>query len=82
MWENIKIQVIEKIIEEIKSQDNWNLLRKHIAEEKIEEFIIYPLLKKFNSHIKKYVIIFIAIHVLLILLIMFNIFISVYGHKK
>lgn len=81
MWENVKIQVIEKIIEEIKSQENWNLLKKHIAEEKIEEYIIYPLLKKFNIHIKKYVIIFVAVHVLIILLILLNIFISLY-HKK
>lgn len=81
MWENVKIQVIEKIIEEIKSQDNWNLLKKHIAEEKIEEYIIYPLLKKFNIHIKKYVIIFITVHILIILLILLNIFISLY-HKK
>lgn len=81
MWENVKIQVIEKIIDEIKSQDNWNLLKKHIAEEKIEEYIIYPLLKKFNIHIKKYAISFIAVHVLIILLILLNIFISLY-HRK
>lgn len=81
MWENVKLQIIDKIINEIKKQDNWNFLKKHIAEEKIEEYIIYPLLKRFNSHTKKYVIIFVAVHVLIILLIILNIFISLY-HRK
>lgn len=77
MWENIKTQFIEKFIEEIKCQDNWDTFRKHIAEEKIEEYIIFPLLKRFTMYIKNYAIIFLGVHILLILLIILNIFIAV-----
>ena len=81
MWNNIKQQMVDKIMEEFQSQHNWDLLKKHIADDKIDKYLIYPLITKFNSHLRNYLIIFIAIHVLIILLIIFNIFISLY-HKK
>ena len=78
MWEDIKQQLLQKIVDEFKNENNWTLLRNHIAENDVEEYIITPLLKKFNSFIKKYVIIFVGVHVLIILLIIFNIFLSLY----
>jgi hypothetical protein len=81
MWNNIKQQLVEKILEEFKSQQNWDLLKKYMADDTIDTYLIYPLITKFNLHLKKYLLIFVAIHTLIILLIIFNIFISLY-HKK
>lgn len=81
MWSVFKQQLVDRLIEELKSQHNWDLFKKHIGDDSIEKYLIFPLLTKINVHFKKYVIIFISVHVLIILLIIFNIFISLY-HKK
>ena len=81
MWSVFKQQLIDKIIEEFKSQHNWDMLKKHVADDILEKYLIFPLLTKLNIHLKKYVIIFIAVHVLIILLIIFNIFINLYRKK-
>ena len=66
MWNNIKQQLVEKIIEEFKSQHNWDMLKKHIADDNIENYLIFPLMTKFNVHLKKYMIIFVAFQILII----------------
>jgi hypothetical protein len=81
MWNIIKQQLVEKIIEEFKSKNNWNILKKHITDDAIDKYLIFPLLKKINTHLKKYIIIFVAIHLLIILLILFNILITLYYKK-
>lgn len=81
MWSVFKQQLVEKIIEEFKSQHNWDTIKKHVGDDALDKYLILPLLTKLNIHFKNYVIIFIAVHVLIILLIIFNIFISLY-HKK
>lgn len=81
VWKDIKSQVINTIKEEIYSQKNWNSIKECFTDETIDECIIIPLLTKLNIHLKKYVIVFAAIHILLISLIIFNIFICLYRKK-
>lgn len=81
MWNAIKHQIVEKIIEEFKSENNRTLIKKYLDDDFIDKYLIFPLLTKLNIHMKKYVIIFIAVHILIILLIIFNIFISIHYKK-
>ena len=72
MWEILKKQLIEKIINEIKCKNNWNT---------IDEFIIIPIISKFNNHLNRYLYFFLTINVLIMILIITNIFITIYYHK-
>jgi hypothetical protein len=81
VWKDIKSQVINSIKEEIYSQKNWDSFKQYFTDETIDEYIIIPLLTKLNIHLKKYVIVFAAIHILLITLILFNIFICLYRKR-
>ena len=81
MWDIIKQQLVEKIIEEFKSKNNWDMIRKHVTDDAVDKYLVFPLLTKLNTHLKKFIIIFVAIHLLIILLIIFNIFISLHYKK-
>lgn len=82
MWETIKKQLTEKIINEIKSKQTWNNLKKYIGDDTLDEYIINPLLSKLNNHLNKYFYLFIAVHVLIVVLIIANIFITIYYKKQ
>lgn len=80
-WKEIKKQIIDNVKKEFYSQKNWNILKDFFSDEAIDEYIIIPLLTKLNIHLKKYMIIFIGIHILIISLIILNIFICLYKRK-
>jgi len=75
-WTDVKSQMLNSIKEELYCEKNWNFLSQYFTDEKLDNYIIIPLLTKLNIHLKNYVLIFLGIHLLLILLILFNIFLS------
>jgi hypothetical protein len=81
MWDSLKKQIFEKIINEIKSKNTWETLKKYIEDDTIDQFLILPILKKINNHLNKYLIIFIAINILIMILIITNILITIYYKK-
>jgi hypothetical protein len=72
MWENLKKQIIEKIINEIKSVNNWD---------KLDNIILNPFLKRFRGYINIYLYFFISINTIIILLLIINIFLIIYYKK-
>jgi len=81
MWDTLKKQLVEKIINEVKSKHIWNTLKEHIGDDTIEEFFIKPILNKINNHLNKYLKLFIGINILLMLLVIANLFITIYYKK-
>jgi len=81
MWETLKKQLVEKIMNEIKSKHTWDILKLYIGDDTIDSFIILPILNKINNHLNKYLILFVAINVLIMLLIITNIFITIFYKK-
>jgi hypothetical protein len=81
MWETLKKQLVEKIMNEIKSKHTWDILKQYIGDDTIDSFIILPILNKINNHLNKYLILFVAINVLIMLLIITNIFITIFYKK-
>ena len=81
MWETLKKQLVEKIMNEIKSKHTWDIIKQCIGDDTIDHFIILPILNKINNHLNKYLILFIAINVLIMLLIITNIFITIFYKK-
>jgi hypothetical protein len=69
MWDKLKTQIIDKILSELESEQTWNMIELHI---------IKPLMNKFNGYTKKYIIIFICIQALIIMLLLLNIFLTIY----
>ena len=80
-WKEAKKQIIDNIKKELYCQKNWESIKEIFTDELIDENIIIPLLTKLNIYLKKYMIIFVGIHVLIISLIIINIFICVYKKK-
>lgn len=80
-WKEAKRQIIDNIKKELYCQENWESIKQIFTDEMIHENIIIPLLTKLNIYLKKYLIIFIGIHVLIISLIIINIFICLYKKK-
>lgn len=80
-WSNIKEQVLKGLKAELSSQVNWDTVKQCFADDAIDEYIIIPLLTKLNIYLKNYVIVFISIHILIISLIIFNIFICLYRRR-
>ena len=37
MWETLKKQLVDKIIIEVKSKNNWEIIKQFIGNEKIDE---------------------------------------------
>jgi hypothetical protein len=81
MWDSLKKQIFEKIINEIKSKNTWETLKKYIEDDAVDQFLILPILKKINNHLNKYLMIFIIINILIMILIITNIFITIYYKK-
>lgn len=77
-WKKLKEQIINNIKTELYCEKNWNNVKQFFNDDYIDEYIIKPLLTKLNIHLKSYVTGFIAIHILIISLIIFNIFICLY----
>lgn len=78
MWDAIKQEILKKMSEELQCQGNWDILKKCVADDALDEYLILPLLTKLNIHLKKYLMIFTGIHILIISLIILNIFICLY----
>ena len=72
MWEILKKQLMNKIINEIKCKNNWKT---------IDELIILPIINKFNKHLNIYLYFFLTINILIMILIITNIFITIYYNK-
>jgi hypothetical protein len=72
MWENLKKQIVDKMIVEIKSKNNWDF---------IDELCISPFLNKINNHLNKYLILFLTINILIMILVIINILITLYSKK-
>jgi hypothetical protein len=68
MWSDLKNKFIQNILNEIKSNDNLEIIDKNI---------IIPVLDKINNHIYKYLIMFIVINIIIMVLIMTNIYITI-----
>jgi hypothetical protein len=81
MWDTLKKQLLEKLINEVKSKHIWNTLKEHIGDDTIEEFLIMPILNKINNHLNKYLKLFIGINAMIMILIIANIFITIYYKK-
>lgn len=81
MWDILKKQLLEKLINEVKSKHIWNTLKEHIGDDTIEEFLIMPILNKINNHLNKYLKLFIGINAMIMILVIANIFITIYYKK-
>jgi len=68
MWDEIKRQVIEKVMSEIKNMD-WTEIKKNID---IEEYITQPILNKVSDHFKNYFLILTIVFMMLVLLMFLN----------
>ena len=49
MWDTLKKQLVEKLINEVKSKHIWNTLKEHIGDDTIDEFFIMPILNKITK---------------------------------
>jgi hypothetical protein len=81
MWDVLKKQLVEKLINEVKSKHIWNTLKEHIGDDTIDEFFIMPILSKINNHLNKYLKLFIGINAMIMILVIANIFITIYYKK-
>jgi len=81
MWETLKKQLVDKIIIEVKSKNNWEIIKQFIGNEKIDEIFIIPILNKISNHLNKYLIFFLIINILIMVLIITNIIITIYYNK-
>ena len=81
MWDTLKKQLLEKLINEVKSKHIWNTLKEHIGDDTIDEFFIMPILNKINNHLNKYLKLFIGINAIIMILVIANIFITIYYKK-
>jgi len=72
MWEKIKKQIIEKIMNELKCINNWD---------NIDNLILHPIFNKFKDHINKYLYFFLIMNILMIILMIINILIIIYSKK-
>jgi hypothetical protein len=81
MWDTLKKQLVEKLINEVKSKHIWDTLKEHIGDDTIEEFLIMPILNKINNHLNKYLKLFIGINAMIMILVIANIFITIYYKK-
>ena len=72
MWEILKKQLMDKIINEIKCKNNWKT---------IDDLIILPIINKFIKHLNRYLYFFLTINILIMILIITNIFITIYYNK-
>lgn len=81
MWDTLKKQLVEKLINEVKSKHIWDTLKEHIGDDTIEQFLIIPILNKINNHLNKYLKLFIGINAMIMILVIANIFITIYYKK-
>jgi hypothetical protein len=81
MWDTLKKQLVEKLINEVKSKHIWDTLKEHIGDDTIEQFLIIPILNKINNHLNKYLKLFIGINILIMILVIANLFITIYYKK-
>jgi hypothetical protein len=81
MWDTLKKQLVEKIINEVKSKNTWDLFKEHFGDDVIDKFLIIPILNKINNHLNKYLMLFIVINILIMILVITNLFITIYYKK-
>lgn len=68
MWSDVKKQIFDNIMNELKTMD-WTSLQEHFD---LEEYVTKPILNKVSDHFKHYFLILTIVFIMLIMLMFLN----------